>query len=135
MSAEDRCFFDTNVFVYLLSAVDTKSKTAESLIEGGGAISVQVLNELTKVARRKMAVSWDEVRELTNIIRSICTVRPITDDTYDLGVRLAERYSPSVYDAMIVASAIENECNWLFSEDMQNGLVVETKLTIRNPFA
>ncbi len=135
MSAEDRYFFDTNILVYLFSADDIKSKIAETVIEPGGVISVQVLNELTNVARRKMAASWDEVRELTTIVRSICTVQPITADTYDLGVHLSERYSLSVYDAMIVASAIESDCNWLLSEDMHNGLVVETNLTISNPFA
>jgi len=135
MSADDQCFIDTNVFVYLLSADETKSNTAEKVVEHGGLISVQVLNELTNVARRKISISRDELHELTNTIRSICTVSPMTEDRYDLGVHLAEQYSLSVYDAMIVASAIENNCHFLLSEDMQNGLVVENSLTIKNPFA
>lgn len=134
MTDEDRCFFDTNVFVYLLSAENAKSNIAENVIERGGVISVQVLNELTNIARPKMAIYWDEVHDLTKIVRSICTVRPITDSTYDFGVHLTERYVLSGYDALIVASAVENECNWLLSEDMQDELVVENSLTIKNPF-
>ena len=52
-------FFDTNVLVYIASADPVKAERAEKTIAIGGAISVQVLNELTNVARRKMQMSWD----------------------------------------------------------------------------
>ena len=48
-------FFDTNVLVYLLSRDEAKANTAEELAERGGTISVQVLNELANVARRRLA--------------------------------------------------------------------------------
>lgn len=47
---------------------------------------------------------------------------------------VAERHRLSVYDAMIVASAILAECDTLYSEDMQDGLLIDNQLRIRNPF-
>lgn len=50
-------FFDTNVLIYLCSGDPGKADRAESLIGAGGTISVQVLNEVTNVARRSMGMS------------------------------------------------------------------------------
>ena len=52
-------FFDTNVLFYIAAVDPAKADRAEELIDAGGTISVQVLNEITKVARRKMGMSWD----------------------------------------------------------------------------
>ena len=52
-------FFDTNVLLYIAGVDPAKADRAEELIDAGGTISVQVLNEITKVARRKMGMSWD----------------------------------------------------------------------------
>jgi predicted nucleic acid-binding protein len=54
---------------------------------------------------------------------------------HERGRLVAQRYGLSVYDAMIVAAALESGCETLFSEDMQNGLLVDQQLRIRNPFA
>ncbi|ROZ79574.1 PIN domain-containing protein [Ramlibacter sp. WS9] len=127
-------FVDTNVLLYLLSADSAKADRAEALVGGGARISVQVLNELTNVARRKLAMRWEEIDELAQAIRASCPVEPLTVETHDTGRRLAERYSLSVYDAMIVASALVANCTTLFSEDMQHGLLIDRTLRIRNPF-
>jgi predicted nucleic acid-binding protein len=47
---------------------------------------------------------------------------------------LREKYSFSFLDSIIVSSALFSECNILISEDMQNGLIVEEKLPIKNIF-
>ena len=39
------------------------------------------------------------------------------------------------YDSALLASALLADCDTFFSEDMQNGLVIEDQLTICNPFA
>ena len=127
-------FIDTNVLIYLMSSDEIKATRAEQIMEAGDVISIQVLNEFTSVARRKLLMSWDEIREFTWIVRAICTVENLSDSIYDLGCQLAERYSIGVYDAMIVASALNGGCTTLFSEDMQDGLIIEKKLTISNPF-
>ena len=65
--------------------------------------------------------------------RTACRVQPLTEATFDLGRYLAERHQLRVYDAMIVASALEAGCTTLWSEDMHHGLLVENHLRIRNP--
>lgn len=127
-------FLDTNVLLYLLSADAAKAAKAESIVAGGGTISVQVLNEFASVARRKLGLTWPEVREILATVRKVCAVQPVTEVTHDLGARVAERYGFTIYDAAIVAAASLAGCKELVTEDLQDGQVIEG-VTIRNPFA
>jgi len=130
----DKSFFDSNVLLYLVSDDTAKAERAEALLVGGGTISVQVLNEMSNVAMRKHGMRWLQVDALLEPVRALCRIEPLTEYTFDLGRRLAERYQFSVYDAMIVAAALLAEADTLYSEDMQDGLLVEGQLRIRNPF-
>ncbi|OCK59672.1 PIN domain-containing protein [Bradyrhizobium sp. LMTR 3] len=127
-------FFDTNVLVYIASGDAAKADRAEAAIADGGSISVQVLNELTNVARRKMRMSWDETHAFLNMLRGLLTVHPLTVETHETGLRLAERYGLSIYDAMIAASALHAGCDTLWSEDLQHGMAFDEGLRIVNPF-
>lgn len=127
-------FLDTNVLLYLASNDTQKANHAESLMTAGGTISVQVLNEFTHVARRKMRLSWPETHAFLTVIRDVLTVRPITLAIHDSGLALAERFQLSTYDAMIAASALDAGCDTLWSEDMQDGLRLTPTLRIANPF-
>jgi predicted nucleic acid-binding protein len=127
-------FFDTNVLVYLASSDAAKADRAEATITAGGAISVQVLNELTNVARRKMRMSWTATHAFLDMLRNLLTVHPLTLETHETGLALAERYGLSTYDAMITASAILAGCDTLWSEDMQHGIALQERLRIVNPF-
>jgi len=128
-------FFDTNVVLYLLSADAKRADRAEELIAQGGQISVQVLNELTAVARRKLRMPWREVRDVTTQLRAACRVWPLTIDAHDRGTRIAERLGLSIYDALIAASALLAGCRILYSEDLQDGQLIDAQLRVRNPFA
>ena len=128
-------FFDTNILLYLLSADTAKADRAEELLANGGVISVQVLNEFAAVALRKLGMSWREISETLNPIRAICEIEPVTVETHDRAIETAERYGYSIYDATIVASALGAGCKTLYSEDLQDGQVINKQLTIRNPFA
>ncbi|MDN8614534.1 PIN domain-containing protein [Variovorax ginsengisoli] len=132
MSAER--FVDTNVVLYLLSHDGKKADRAEAVLAEGPVVSVQVLNEFTNVARRKLGMSWTDIGDFSELLRALCRVEPITIATHDLGRQLAERYQLSVYDSMIAASALLAGCETLYSEDMHAGLRVEDRLTIENPF-
>ena len=127
-------FVDTNVLLYLLSSDAVKADRAEALLGAGCIISVQVLNEFANVARRKLRMPWDQIDDVLGIVRALCFVEPLTLDTHDLGRTVAERYELSFYDALIVAAALHAGCTTLFSEDMQDGMRVERKLRISNPF-
>ena len=127
-------FFDTNVVLYLLSADTDKADRAEELLAIGGTISVQVLNEFVAVASRKLHMSWSEIREVLAQVRAVCAVEPMTIETHERALRIAERYGISTYDSLIVSAALLANCKTLHSEDMQNGQVIERQLTVRNPF-
>jgi predicted nucleic acid-binding protein len=127
-------FFDTNVLLYVASGDPAKAERAANLIGAGGAISVQILNEITSVARRKMGMSWTETRAFLSTIRGLLPVQTLTIDVHETGLVLAERYGLSVYDAMIAASALHANCDTLWSEDIQDGLVLEGRLCIVDPF-
>ena len=127
-------FFDTNILIYLASDDAAKAARAEAVVREGGAISVQVLNEVANVARRKMQLSWQETRGLLSSLRELLTVHPITVDTHELGLALAKRHQLGIYDALIAASALLAECDRLWSEDMQDGMAIDKRLRIVNPF-
>lgn len=127
-------FFDTNILLYLLSEERNKADRAEMLLVKRGTISVQVLNEFVAVASRKLGLSYSEIREVLEPVRAACAIEPITLRTHDLGLQIAERYQFSIYDALIVAAALLAGCEILYSEDLQDGQVIEQQLTIENPF-
>ena len=127
-------FFDTNVLLYIASGRSEKADRAEALVRNGGTISVQVLNEIANVARRKMGLSWSEAHGFLELIRGLLPVEPVTTATHETGLALAERYGLSIYDAMIAASALLAGCGRLWSEDMQHGMVIDRKLRIADPF-
>jgi predicted nucleic acid-binding protein len=131
----DRAFFDTNILVYVVGQRDKRTEIAEGLLARGGFISVQVLNELANVARKKLGMSWEDIDEAVASIRILCpSPLPLTTETHDAGRRIAAKYGYGIYDGLIAAAALEAECDTLYSEDMQDGQVIEGRVTIRNPF-
>jgi predicted nucleic acid-binding protein len=130
-----KVFFDTNVLVYAVTEDDARSSQAEALLAVGGVISVQILNEFASVARRKLSMSWTDVAEALAAILDLCpTPVPITLETHQAALRIAEKFGYGIYDSLVVAAALQAECATLFSEDFQDGQIIEAKLTIRNPF-
>ena len=132
MSAAD-CFFDTNVLLYLLSEDAAKADLAEALLSTGGTVSVQVLNEFASVATRKLAMTIPEIREILSTIRAVCVVRSLDIEAHELGLEMAERYGFSIYDGLIVAAAVRAGSAILYTEDLQQGQVID-QVAIQNPF-
>jgi predicted nucleic acid-binding protein len=132
----DKVFFDTNVLVYTLGQDDARTPAAEALLAQGGLISVQVLNELASVARRKLGMPWPDVTEALDAIRVLCpSPVPLSAETHDAAVRLAAQHGFHIYDALIVAAALEAGCATLYSEDLHSGQVIDGQLTVQNPFS
>jgi predicted nucleic acid-binding protein len=128
-------FFDTNLLVYAALQPDPRSDRARDLLARGGVVSVQVLNEFANVARRKLGRPWPEVKQALADIRALCPPPlPLTVATHEAALGVAERLGYRLYDSLIMASALEAGCATLYSEDMQDGQVVEGRLTIRDPF-
>jgi predicted nucleic acid-binding protein len=129
-----RPFLDTNVLVYAILSDDPRRAAAERIIDAGGTISVQVLNEFTSVARGKLKRPWIKIEATLQLIKSkVDRIRSLTVATHDRASALARDHGYSFYDALIVAAALEAGCDALLTEDMQDGRTING-LTIRNPF-
>lgn len=130
-----RAFLDTNVLIYALAENDPRSAKAEELLEVGGIISIQILNEFTSVARRKLSLSWEEIQEAIDAFLLLCSsALPITLELHEAARTIAEKHGYGIYDALVIAAALEANCSILYSEDLQHGQRINNHLSIRNPF-
>jgi predicted nucleic acid-binding protein len=137
-----RFFLDTNFFVYTFDAkAPAKAKKSAELIRGAadtgeGIISYQVVQEFFSVALRRFAqpMSVAEAEQyLITVLRPLLAVHS-SPAIYFEALRIAEKHRLSWYDSLIVAAALEGQCDRLYSEDFQHGRKIEG-LRIENPFA
>ena len=127
-------FLDTNVLVYA-QGVGSKSEKARQVVLEGGIVSVQVLNELTNVLKRKFDLDWNEIAEvLEDVKTALDPVRPIGLETHVAALDLSRDNGFNFYDSLIIAAALEADCDQLLTEDLQAGRRIEG-LVIVNPFA
>jgi predicted nucleic acid-binding protein len=131
---KDKIFVDTNVLLYLLSNDLEKKSIAKDILKSNNHISIQVLNEFSNVSLRKFQLSIDDTRELIQKISEKTIVFDFNENTILYALDLKNIYQYQFYDCLIIATALENNCNILYSEDMQHNQVIEDKLKIINPF-
>lgn len=112
----------------------SRADRAETIVSSGGVISVQVLNEFTSVAFRKLKLSYPEIRESLAIVRAVCKVKPLMVEIHEFGLDIAERYGYALYDGMIISAALQAGCSTLYTEDMQHGQEIEGRIKLVNPF-
>jgi len=134
----DNAFIDSNIFVYAAfkDASEPKCKFASAFIQkfpGDITISVQVLNEFYNVLLKKKVKDIIIQQMLLNVMDDVRCVN-LTADTVKSAWFLRGKYGYSYYDTLILASALESDCNVLFSEDFQHGQTIEGKMSIINPF-
>jgi predicted nucleic acid-binding protein len=134
----DKAFLDTNILIYAYSEDEPKKQSiALQLLdsfEDRIIISKQVVNELSNILLKKFKLESDQVE---NVLLEIDNVLPIVD--FDLttqikALKLKDRYQFQFYDALIVATALENSCTIIYSEDMQHEMLIDGSLKIINPF-
>lgn len=127
-------FVDSNIILYLLDNDSKKKEKAEKIVADSPFINSQVLVEVGNVCKRKFGYSKNDILHIWSDLISDCIVVSIEEATMKHAVELIRRYDFQLFDSIIVASALEANCSVLFSEDMQNGMLVEERLTIINPF-
>lgn len=128
-------FLDTNVLIYAVAKNDPRASKAEALLANGSMVSVQSLNEFVSVARRKLGMPWKEVKDFLDLICILCPDPvPISLGMHKVALGIAERYGYGIYDALVASAALEAACKTLYSEDLQDGQIINRQLTIRNPF-
>ena len=133
MSAADS-FFDTSVLLYLLSEDSRKADRVEALLAERGTISVQVLNEFAAVAIRKIRMPLRDVVEFLGTVRAVCDVEAVTLATHDRGIEISGRYGFSLYDSMLIASALIAGLDKFYSVDLHHGQLIGGRLRLINPF-
>jgi predicted nucleic acid-binding protein len=127
-------FLDTNILIYAFTT-DRRAAVAQALLGRGCLTSVQALNEFTNVARRKLGMTWTEVRDALAAIRTVCrSVLPVDVETHADALGIAERHGCTIFDALMIAAALRADCAVLYSEDMQDGMAIGARLRIVNPF-
>ena len=126
-------FFDTNILIYAMTR-DGRGSVARERLREGGAISTQVLNEFVRVARKKLRLDWSIVEAALLEIRTLVDpIQSVAVSTHETAIILAKQHGFDIYDALIVAAALEAGCDTLLTEDMQDGRAIQG-LAIRNPF-
>ena len=126
-------FIDSNIILYLFSSDVLKADKAEEILANGGIISMQVLNEVVAVCRRKLKLSWEEIDALLSALKANLQIVPLTVTSHALAIELCKQYQLSFYDAHICSAALIAQSSELISEDMQDGMNIDG-LLIQNPF-
>jgi len=133
----DRAFLDTNVLVYLHSEDDDRKRdAAQNLLDEYNCVtSLQAFNEISNVWFRKFNLDSSKIEEHLDNIELVCDdILSINRATINSALDLKARYVFSYYDSLMLASALEGDCNVIFTEDMNDGQVINDTLTIKNPF-
>jgi predicted nucleic acid-binding protein len=132
----DNIFFDTNVILYSYSIVDNqKSLVSKNLIGNTKSIiSTQVLQEMCNVLIKKFKLDMTSISNALSELELNFDVRINTTETIRKALKIHFKYQYSYYDSLIIASALENKCSVLYSEDLHHNQKIEDTLTIINPF-
>ena len=133
---QDSVFLDTNILVYLFSNNElSKRNTSIALFKEYICItSTQALNEFSNVYLKKYKIPNDEVKKFIDSVVKYCDIKLITEQIIYNAIDLNSKYAYSYYDCLMLASALDNRCSILFSEDMNDGQVIEGNLKIINPY-
>jgi predicted nucleic acid-binding protein len=126
---------DTNVLIYLHdNSSPAKREIAKNLLSENPHIPSQVVSEYINTCRRLLNLSKEDLLIQTSGLLHGCSIIPVSSGTLLFAATLITKYKFQLFDAIIVAAALEGNCSILYSEDMQHNLTVEKTLTIINPF-
>ena len=128
---------DSNVWLYAFIDQNEPQKLARArqlIRQSEPVVSTQILNEVCYNLMRKAGFSGPRIGRVIRSFYARYVVVPVGKDTMLDAVSLRNRYSFSFWDSLVVAAALQANCSILYSEDMQDGLLVEARLRIINPF-
>ena len=133
----DRAFLDTNIFIYLYSETELPKRdiACKCLDKNDCITSTQIFNETTNVWLKKYSLQAETIKKYLDNIESVCDeVLILNRKTINLAIDLKVQYGYSYYDCLMLASALESDCDVILTEDMSDGQIIEGKLKIVNPF-
>jgi len=126
---------DTNILIYCHEEPNLEKRNiALNKLDLRPVISSQVLSEYINVLKRIYKIPKQELVALClgNIVG--CKIQSVTIPTLKLAEYIIKRYDFQIFDSIIIASALEADCEIIYSEDMQHNLIINEKLKIINPF-
>ena len=131
-----KVFLDTNIIIYGYSEdePDKQQCAVECMQAGTPWISTQVLNETINTLRRKFKLDYAQIGAVVEELTQQLQVAIVSTATIQNAVAIAERYQYSYFDSLMIASALEMECDYLYSEDLQAGENINHQLKLVNPF-
>ncbi len=131
------CFLDTNIWLYaFIEGQDSeKSMMAKKIIQNQTiTTSTQVINEVCVNLLKKAKFSEEKLRLLIQSFYDKYGIIELNQRVFLKASELREAYQFSFWDSLVVSSALQDNVQILYSEDMHDGLVVEKQLKIINPF-
>ena len=131
-----KVFLDSNILIYLYTTDEVKKSTdIRNLLQNYAdiAISTQVLFEFTHVMRRKFKRDYSDIEKILKEFHKAFDIILITYNTLQYALQIAAKHNYSFPDSLIIATALEADCEILFSEDMHNEHIIENRLKIANP--
>ena len=126
---------DSNIIIYSFGDKNnTKKDIAKKVISECNIISQQAINESLFVLHQKLNFKVAELQKIHSFLLEIFLVTELNTLTLTKSLDLMQKYNYSFWDSMMLASALVNKCDTLYSEDMQHKQIIEEKLQIINPF-
>lgn len=131
-----KAFLDTNIIIYCYSQdePDKQHRARECAQENQSWISTQVLNETINTLKRKFSLDYRQIGAVVDELSQQSQIAVVSLNTIRKALEVAQRYQYSYFDSLIIASALEAECDRLYSEDLQDGQKIDNVLTLINPF-
>jgi predicted nucleic acid-binding protein len=133
----DKIFVDSNIILYSYSKTELdKNKIANALIFSFDEIlvSTQVINEVTNILFKKFQLDSVDIENVLLEIDNNFKIVNFSLTTQIKAIKIKKKYKLQYYDSLILATALENNCTVLYSEDMQHRQIIEDQLKIINPF-
>ncbi len=134
---KDKCFFDTNLLIYLYSSDEpTKKDKITQLVNSieNPFISTQVICEISNVLWRKKSLNWSYVKQVIDELEKAFIIKKVLLQDIYKAYEIADKYKYSFFDSLILASSIKLNCKVLYSEDFQHEQIIDRELKIINPF-
>jgi predicted nucleic acid-binding protein len=131
-----RAFIDTNVFIYLYSE-DEKEKqiiAQKAVDKYERIISTQVLNEFSNICIKKLSKNAEEIELAIDEMIEQCSVLTLERGDIKQALNIHKSFGYNYYDCLMVASALNSNCDYLLTEDLADGQIIENKLKIVNIF-
>lgn len=132
----DKSFVDSNILIYAHTKQDErKRKIAQEILYSDFIIeNTQVIKESINVFIKQFKIPLIEIQQIVDQVFLYLPFKTVDSLTIQTGMKICSKYFYSYYDSLIIASALQNECSILYSEDLQHNQKIEKTLTILHPF-